>query len=233
MRLLRPASTAALFVLACSGFAQSPPAAPRAVQGYSVTILTHRVQALADGNVLDTTTTEQRARDSAGRTWTKIQRSDSSSRDEIINLRDPVAGYTYEIHPQRRAVVRRRLPAPLALPPVIGGLGIRPTPFKLEVLGTRVIAGEVATGTRRTTIVPAGAIGNLKPITSVYEQWADRSLVLMLESHTQDGRTGAVSDMHVENLEIGDPAAELFQIPADYQLLDATPSSAMIVSSGH
>jgi len=40
-----------------------------------------------------------------------------------------------------------------------------------EDLGTQVVEGVVATGTRNTTTIPAGTIGNEQPILIVSEQW--------------------------------------------------------------
>src|SRR5262249_15427723 len=54
-----------------------------------------------------------------------------------------------------------------------------------EELGGQTVEGVTATGTRSTTTIPAGAIGNLQPIKVVAEQWFSTDLqVLVMTKHS-------------------------------------------------
>jgi hypothetical protein len=84
-----------------------------------------------------------------------------------------------------------------------------------EELGNDVIEGVLATGTRTTTEIPAGAIGNERPIRIVSEQWFSEDLkVLVLTKHT-DPRVGETT-YRLTNIVQSEPAALLFEVPPDY-----------------
>jgi hypothetical protein len=73
----------------------------------------------------------------------------------------------------------------------------------------------LATGTRTTTEIPAGAIGNERPIRIVSEQWFSEDLkVLVLTKHT-DPRVGETT-YRLTNIVQSEPAALLFEVPPDY-----------------
>jgi len=79
-----------------------------------------------------------------------------------------------------------------------------------EELGQQTIEGVTATGTRTTTEIPAGAIGNEQPIKIVSEQWYSPELqVLVLTKHS-DPRAGETT-YRLTNIKRGEPPAELFQ----------------------
>jgi hypothetical protein len=89
-----------------------------------------------------------------------------------------------------------------------------------EDLGQQTIEGVVATGTRVTTTIPAGAIGNEQPIKVVSEQWLSPDLqVLVLTKHS-DPRTGETT-YRLTNIVRGEQARSLFEVPTDYTLKDS------------
>jgi hypothetical protein len=59
-----------------------------------------------------------------------------------------------------------------------------------EDLGTRNVEGVDCTGTRQTITIPAGAIGNEKPISIVTETWYAPSIAAVVESTSDDPRYG-------------------------------------------
>jgi len=84
-----------------------------------------------------------------------------------------------------------------------------------ESLGTQPIEGVPAEGSRVITTIPAGAIGNERPIEIVSEQWFSRDLQMTMSSRHADPRTGETT-YRVTNLRRDEPDPTLFQVPSDY-----------------
>jgi hypothetical protein len=86
-----------------------------------------------------------------------------------------------------------------------------------EELGTQTLEGVPATGTRTTTTIPAGAIGNVQPIKVVAEQWFSPDLqVLVLTKHS-DPRSGETT-YRLLNVVRAEPDRSLFIVPPDYTI---------------
>ena len=87
-----------------------------------------------------------------------------------------------------------------------------------EELGEQTIEGVRATGTRTTTIIPAGSsLGNVNEIRIVSEQWFSSDLeVLVLTKHS-DPRVGETI-YRLTNIVRAQPDPNLFVLPADYTL---------------
>jgi hypothetical protein len=84
-----------------------------------------------------------------------------------------------------------------------------------EDLGQQQIEDVTANGTRTTSVIPAGAIGNEQAITIVSEQWFSPDLdVLVLTRHT-DPRVGETT-YRLTNISRNEPDRSLFQVPSDY-----------------
>jgi hypothetical protein len=88
-----------------------------------------------------------------------------------------------------------------------------------ESLGEQTIEGVVAEGKRTTTTIPAGAMGNQRPITTVTEEWFSRDLQVIVLSTTKDPRMGETT-YRLTNIQKAEPAATLFTLPADYTVKD-------------
>jgi hypothetical protein len=80
--------------------------------------------------------------------------------------------------------------------------------------------GVLVEGTRTTTVIPAGAIGNELPITIVVERWYSPELKVAVFSKKSDPRFGETT-YRLTNIVRADPAASLFEVPADYTIKDA------------
>lgn len=89
---------------------------------------------------------------------------------------------------------------------------------KSESLGTRNFEGLEAEGTRTVTTIPAGAIGNERPIEMVYEKWYSKELQLIVYSKHSDPRFGE-QIYRLENISRSEPDRSLFAPPSDYKLV--------------
>lgn len=100
---------------------------------------------------------------------------------------------------------------PLALPLLPRGKG------ESKPLGTREFDGVKAEGTMTTHTIPAGEIGNEKPIVVTSERWFSPELHLVVYAKNSDPRTGDTI-FRLANLKRGEPPAGLFKVPADYKV---------------
>lgn len=86
-----------------------------------------------------------------------------------------------------------------------------------QSLGTQDIEGVRAEGTRTTTTIPAGAIGNELPIEMIGERWYSPELQVVVMTRRSDPRFGETV-YRLTNIVRAEPPASLFQVPADYQV---------------
>lgn len=84
-----------------------------------------------------------------------------------------------------------------------------------ESLGTQTIEGVQAEGTRVTFTIPAGKIGNERPIVTVNERWYSAELQTVVMSKNSDPRMGETT-YRLTNIVRSEPDPGLFQVPADY-----------------
>ena len=100
--------------------------------------------------------------------------------------------------------------------------GTAAAPPAVEQLGTKVLEGVQAEGTRTTITIPAGQIGNDKPIQIVDEVWRSPDLQVIVHSVHSDPRMGSTV-YSLQNISRSDPSPTLFQVPPDYTVKD-TPT---------
>ncbi len=84
---------------------------------------------------------------------------------------------------------------------------------KHEDLGTQTIEGVSAQGKRETVTIPAGQIGNERPIEIVSETWFSPELHTMVLRKHSDPRQGE-STYRLTDIKRNEPDASLFQPPA-------------------
>ena len=89
----------------------------------------------------------------------------------------------------------------------------------VEPLGTRQIEGVIAEGTRMTTTIPAGQIGNLNPINLVTERWFSKDLQMAVLITRRDPRSGDTV-YRLTNIVRTEPPPDLFTVPSDYRIVD-------------
>jgi hypothetical protein len=86
-----------------------------------------------------------------------------------------------------------------------------------EQLGKQMIEGVEAEGTRTTVTIPAGEIGNERPIEIVSERWYSPELQLVVMTRHSDPRSGE-TNYKLTNINRAEPAKSLFEVPADYTI---------------
>ena len=89
---------------------------------------------------------------------------------------------------------------------------------RTEELGVQNIEGVDAEGTRTITTIPAGAIGNERPIEITYEKWYSRDLQLVVMSKHNDPRFGEQT-YRLTNIVRSEPDPSLFTPPQGYKLI--------------
>jgi hypothetical protein len=88
---------------------------------------------------------------------------------------------------------------------------------KTEELGTRDFEGVSAEGIRKVTTIPAGAIGNERPIEITYERWYSKELDLVVYSKHSDPRFGDQT-YRLTNIVRSEPDPSLFTVPTGYKM---------------
>lgn len=86
-----------------------------------------------------------------------------------------------------------------------------------EQLGKQLIEGVEAEGTRTKITIPAGEIGNERPIEIVMERWYSLELQLVVMTRQSDPRMGETT-YKLTNINRAEPAKTLFEVPAGYTI---------------
>jgi len=174
-------------------------------------------QTLATGNQINRQETTKVFRDGQGRVRMEHTMTDPAGQTHtMIGIFDPVAGFHYTLNPADKTAVKMPMPTGgqgRQGPPA--GRGPRAGQVQTDDLGTQTINGLVATGTRVTETVPAGAIGNQQPIQIVRETWISTALKVPVQIKTTDPRFGNTT-MQLTGVVQAEPDPSLFQVPADY-----------------
>ena len=217
---------------------------------YSATFTSTSTEKLQDGTVLTRISTRTVARDSLGRTREEITMPARSGSTDgkthtMVVILDPVAHTVTRLRPEEKVAVVHALPQPgqgrfegrhgdhggPPAPPDAANKDAaakdgRPHGPREEKnvaktdLGSKTIAGVVATGTRVTRTIPAGEIGNAAPIVSTHEEWFSPDLKIELSRSDVDPfhgtRTTATSALTKT-----EPDATLFKVPDGYTVQQA------------
>jgi hypothetical protein len=88
-----------------------------------------------------------------------------------------------------------------------------------EDLGSQTMEGVPVKGVRRTRTIPAGQIGNDRPITIITEVWTSPDLKTVVYSKRSDPRIGEQT-FRLTNIVRTEPDATLFTVPADFKIVD-------------
>jgi hypothetical protein len=214
-------------------------------QPYTADAITETTQTLPDGNHIVRKETASVARDSEGRTRREQVLSGvgpwSTPADpgKVVFINDPVSGINFVLEPSHVAHKNAHETSSLMLDMKVKRdaearvttLDVAPNAFlskvssdkdaaenaKVEQLPPQIIEGVQAEGTRRTTTIPAGKIGNERPIEIVSERWFSPELQTVLMTKSSDPRTGEMV-FRLTNIQRSEPAPSLFEIPADYKI---------------
>ena len=88
-----------------------------------------------------------------------------------------------------------------------------------ESLGTQLVEGVAAEGTRSTLTIPAGEIGNEREILVVSERWYSPELRMVVMTKHSDPRTGETI-YRLTNINRAEPTKDLFELPAGYTVTE-------------
>ncbi len=94
---------------------------------------------------------------------------------------------------------------------------------KKESLGKQMMEGVEAEGTRTIATIPAGTLGNEQPIQIVSERWYSPELQTVVMTRHSDPRVGETT-FRLTNINRGEPARSLFEVPADYTVKEGPPT---------
>ena len=98
----------------------------------------------------------------------------------------------------------------------------------VESLGTQFMEGVAVEGTRTTLTIPAGQIGNELPISVVSERWFSPDLKVLVMSRQSDPRFGETT-YRLTNVSRAEPSPQLFEIPADFTVLDPASNRDIVI----
>ncbi len=195
---------------------------------------------LADGNRIHTENQTNVYRDAQGRVRREIgfelnTPTTGAAKRSMIVITDPVAGKRYVLNPQNKTAHEMPLHLPTKWqggpPPPDGEAGAKPMKpneanVNREQLGAKTINGLQAQGTRVTRTIPAGKIGNDKPIEVVTERWYSTDLQAPLTTTHTDPMMGTVTT-NLTNINRAAPDASLFQVPPDYKVETGKPGDTL------
>jgi len=201
---------------------------------YSAQAVTERIQILADGNRIDQKMTANIYRDGEGRTRREQTLGSigpwgaPENAPPMAFINDPVAGVGYMLNLRDHTAIKHSLE---------GGKGLRArmtgrrkqalgrlkaadqNNVTTDSLGKQTMQGLEVEGTRATVTIPAGTVGNAQPIQIVTEKWYSPALQVVVMTKRDDPRFGQTV-YQLTNLGLTEPAASLFQVPADYKVAD-------------
>lgn len=201
----------------------------------TATITSTRDTTLSDGNTIHTEDTSTEYRDSQGRVRREVRfklitPATGAKDGTLVIIMDPVAGKRYVLNPQKKTAhempLRPPMPPPGANVTADGGVQVSDAEgpaagmnqnknVTTESLGAKTILGLQAVGTKVTRTIPAGQIGNAKPIVVTTERWMSSELQIPLSIVHTDPMMGTMTTT-VTSITRGEPDPSLFQVPADY-----------------
>jgi hypothetical protein len=201
---------------------------------FSAVAVSESAQTLADGNHIARKTQTNLYRDSQGRfrkevTFTAVGPLATSGQPKsFVFINDPVAGSNFILHPGEKTAEKMGTPFSNMKDAIKGKMehhhqqAIAEGSLKKEDLGTQMIAGVSAQGTRVTHTIPVGQIGNEKAITIVSEHWYSNDLQIVVMSKRSDPRFGDTT-YTLTNIQRSEPNPSLFQVPSDYTVTQGGP----------
>jgi hypothetical protein len=200
----------------------------RLVKGapYSAQFVTEVTQTLGDGTRITRKSNGAVYRSTEGRTRRELTISAigpvavEGGPSQMVFINDPVARVHYALDVNSRTA--RKLPLPDSPTSYIEPVHPGADDPKVESLGEQMIEGVEAVGTRSTVTIPAGKVGNDRPIEIVSERWYSPELQVVVLSKHSDPFSGE-NVYHLTNITRGEPAASLFEVPADYSVESGPP----------
>ena len=166
----------------------------------------------------------------------------------LVFLQDPVAGTSYTLNLTDKTAWKNPMPpagtsaagaavttSTFVMQPVSGlsPADLPPPPMVLqkriaieddaqvntENLGSQTMEGVQVTGGRTTQTIPAGKIGNDRPISIVTEVWTSPELKTIVLSKRNDPRMGEQT-FKLTNIQRAEPDPSLFTVPSDFKITE-------------
>jgi hypothetical protein len=208
---------------------------------FSATTTSTTQQTLQDGSTINRTANGAVYRDSEGRSRREVAftgvgpLATTGGSHKMVAILDPVSGAHYMLNPDKKVAHKMTLPAKGGA----AGTADKAQAFeqkmqarqqqeeasgalKVESLGTQMVNGVNAQGTRTTHTIAAGEIGNSAAIQIVSERWYSPDLQTVVKSTRTDPRFGTTT-FSLSNIQKAEPAATLFAVPADYTVKEGAP----------
>jgi len=196
---------------------------------FSAVVHTEWVRAIPGGGSYTSVNERRVARDGRGRIyeerWLLVPKDAGvQSRMNVIQIADPNDHTLYNcfVFEKRCMLLKFAEPAMTSYrPPVIpsgpleNGKGFT---THLE-LGVRAIAGIDTTGTRETTTLNPGAIGNDRAFVTVREFWQAPQIGVNILS-TVDGPQTGRQTFTLSDVSLTEPEPQLFELPEGYEVVD-------------
>lgn len=178
----------------------------------------------------------------------------AASAPHLVFIQDPVAGTSYTLNLTDKTAWKNPMPpagigsstaavssstffiqTEVAGPPVPPPLlPLIPLPKRLamderseantEPLGSETMEGLLVNGVRTTRTIPAGQIGNDRPISIVTEVWSSPDLKTIVSSKRNDPRMGEQT-FRLTNVVRAEPDPLLFTVPTDFKIIDGGPKT--------
>jgi hypothetical protein len=191
---------------------------------FSAQAVTETIHVLEDGNQIANRNLMKEYRDAEGRTRREqtieaIGPSLPVAPRQMIFIFDPVKGVNYISDP------RDKVTHQFSIAKAIGSgdtesfhaaLNEASKDAQVEDLGDRFIEGVECVGTRRTTSIPIGQIGNKAPVVIVSETWFSADIDAVIESTTKDPRYGT-THYWLREVQRREPSPALFEPPPHYK----------------
>ena len=193
---------------------------------FTATVNTEWIRQLPDGSTITLKNHRAIARDAAGRIFQErraLVPDDGKAQSGVtqIEISDPVAHELYICMPHGRTCQVAVFSPPESFPytPPAKAHVAQGSTSESEDLGKQAVGGLETLGTRETTVIPAGTIGNNSPLLSKREFWFSPKLGFNLISKRQDPLSGT-QNFEVSDIALGDPDAKLFEVPSGFRVLD-------------
>lgn len=174
----------------------------------------------------------------------------AASAPHLVFIQDPVAGTSYTLNLTDKTAWKNPMPPggtgvpgaavstffiqtasgppplPPPPPPMIALTKHLATDEPLETntesLGSQTMEGVLVNGVRTTRTIPAGQVGNDRPISIVTEVWTSADLRTIISSKRNDPRMGEQT-FRLTNIVRAEPDSSLFTVPVEYKIIDGGP----------
>lgn len=208
---------------------------------FTATVSTTWVRRFDDGSTQTIQNHRTIARDNMGRIYQQRRNlfpegDPRENRISQIEISDPQTHEIYFCHPNEHSCELRSYFGPASPAPLIpaGPLDGGKAFLTRAPLGNDSVGGLETVGTRETTTLNAGTIGNDRSISIVKEFWYSPQLGINLIEKRQDPRVGNQT-FTVSDISLGEPDSRLFEMPTGFRTIDlrrkATP--AMTQNAGN